>query len=918
MMQSLKIGIDQFWEKLRESQLLPESEFDRLRADSASLSHEDSDFVAKWLVGEKAITPLQAKVLRAGHSGQFHFGRYCVIGPGPHENVWLARDQKTAFPVWLHFFPGQSKEDLSAWDKIESRAEQLASVSQPNLIRVYESIVTRDYRFVATAAGGAQSLADKMPLKRRLNEAQAVDVMREVAAAVAELEHNSIRHDSLSLAHIFPNAKQKITRVLPPVTEPESYNGTNTNALARVFYRLLTGRDAPDKKKLSKIGSKKFVESLQTKKIRPRVSELLHEALTSGDSFEPEVFLQRLEKLADSKTDSPKEMTHARETAYLAGLVPWQDEPPVIEDQIPELESESLSAGNPDRQSAPQTKKRQLPVAVPVCLALLGFATLIGVGALIANRKKLDPPKLVVERDKSTDADLLDAATVAENRRKEIETLMATQAYVQEIVEDDSQSLWESPTTGFSIDVAHVPPSPRMIAAVNWASINESEFGSRTLKSLGPKMDRVLSQMEALGGFGVSEIESSITSLHSNLSFEYDPFIVINLKEPVDLEACMQSWGQPTPTPGIERAFEKSGRSWWIVPEDSSEAEPQDSKVTSFVVGPTELVQQVANGEVAALSGTMLRLVESSDANRDVNLILPTISLFNTEGQKLFADQQKWMKELRLLLPESVRGISVSLHHDRGDYLEVRIDNTKDLLPTEAASRMRDRVEERLDQSRIGLQESRALPYWEPVRLRYGAMLRELSGQLRWDSEFGEVIGNAWLPPGAMHNLFAATELAMAFEPTAQTVASSNKPQTPQTLEELLAAPRNLSIANPPDLNVLLKNIRGEVADQYLDLPFEFEIRIAGTDLQKDGITQNQRPGPLQIENRSLSEILTQVMVSANPNREITGASDPNCKLVWVVTEDDETPEKKYVLVTTRTAVTEKGLTLPDAFVAQP
>jgi hypothetical protein len=59
-------------------------------------------------------------------------------------------------------------------------------------------------------------------------------------------------------------------------------------------------------------------------------------------------------------------------------------------------------------------------------------------------------------------------------------------------------------------------------------------------------------------------------------------------------------------------------------------------------------------------------------------------------------------------------------------------------------------------------------------------------------------------------------------------------------------------------------------------------------------------------------------MVSANPNREITGASDPNCKLVWVVTEDDETPEKKYVLVTTRTAVTEKGLTLPDAFVAQP
>ena len=102
------------------------------------------------------------------------------------------------------------------------------------------------------------------------------------------------------------------------------------------------------------------------------------------------------------------------------------------------------------------------------------------------------------------------------------------------------------------------------------------------------------------------------------------------------------------------------------------------------------------------------------------------------------------------------------------------------------------------------------------------------------------------------------------------------------------------------------------------DLPFEFNIRIAGTDLQKDGITQNQRPGPLEIENQSVSEILTQVMVSANPNREITGASDPKCKLVWVVTEDADSPGKRYVLITTRAAAAQKGYVLPEVFKTQP
>ena len=241
---------------------------------------------------------------------------------------------------------------------------------------------------------------------------------------------------------------------------------------------------------------------------------------------------------------------------------------------------------------------------------------------------------------------------------------------------------------------------------------------------------------------------------------------------------------------------------------------------------------------------------------------MPLISLFNTEGQSLLYEQQKWMNELRTMLPGSVAGLSLSMHHDEADYLEIRVDHTADLEAGDTATQMKQSVASKLEQTQLAIQQRQALPYWEPLRARFSAMIRDLSQQLRWDAEFDQVIGNAWLAPGAMHNLVAGTELAMTFEPTEKTLADvAQKPVTPKTLEELLVTRRDLKIANPPDLNVLLRNIREEISDQYLDLPFEFNIRIAGTDLQKDGITQNQRPGPLQIVDQSVSEILTQVMV---------------------------------------------------------
>ena len=126
---------------------------------------------------------------------------------------------------------------------------------------------------------------------------------------------------------------------------------------------------------------------------------------------------------------------------------------------------------------------------------------------------------------------------------------------------------------------------------------------------------------------------------------------------------------------------------------------------------------------------------------------------------------------------------------------------------------------------------------------------------------------------------------------------------------------RDLDIANPPDLNVLLADLEQEVNGDYSSLPFQWRIVLLGADLEKDGITQNQRPGPLKLEQKSFAEILTSIVVSANPDKNITGAADPNCKLIWVVAQDPDNADRQAILITTRTAAEENSYQLPDPFV---
>lgn len=942
----MKIGVDEFWDVLRRSHLLTpgdaeavyQKEMAKFDAEAGSETESEpatANQIAKSLVQEKTLTALQAKVLLAGHSGPFEFGRYRLLAASAPKDVFLARDRKTGFPVRLHFFAGETTADLQRWDGIESRVEAASKIQHPNLIRVYEWVVTPTHRFAVTAVAAAETLDEKLPLKRRLPLKQAQKMIRQIAGALAAIHDAGLVHGDLQLNSVHLNPKGKVQLSLPMMVANVSADnvdadkreqrarGWDVQAMGALAHRMLTGRDAPDPESLPKIDAKKFCAQLQQKEIPQPLGQLLHDALVAGTtenaaaSISAADFVRRLDALDGSEKDAAAKVeTEAKvssvEAVFIDTLVPWAKAASKVPDVVPEIAAnESVAVAS---ETAVPKNRRRANVPLMLAASLAGFAAVVALLAWLANLKTLEPPRVAVVKDAGETELFVEASQTNAEKLETLSQLLQSQSYVQELVPDDFESLWESPTTGFPISAEHLPRSPRMLFAINWASLYGSEAGSRAIQSLGPRFGSLLQRLESTIGFPLVEIESTRLSLHSNEQFEYEPFSLVELRQNVSSQRCLAAWKNPEPEPGLPNCYTDAATDigYWIVKQNVDQDADQ---VKSFVVGPASLVRDVADGKAVPVSGTMLRLIENSDALRDVNLLLPKASLFNTEGRKLFAEVDSMMRDVRLFLPDSIRGMTISLHFEAGDYVEFQIDHTADVRATELANLLRAKFNTMLSETGEAFRGLRASNYWEPIRKRFAAMLRETAQQIRWDTEFGNVIGNAWLRPGAVHNLAAATELTMTFKPAAETMVAVSKKTTPQTLAELLAANRDLKIANPPDLNVLLQDIRNEVVDQYPELPFEFNIRIAGADLQNDGITQNQRPAALEITDRSLSDILTSVMVAANPNRNISGAADPQCKLVWVVADDPDGGTQPVILVTTRTAALNQGLDLPAAFV---
>ncbi len=584
-----------------------------------------------------------------------------------------------------------------------------------------------------------------------------------------------------------------------------------------------------------------------------------------------------------------------------------------------------LSSNNPNAVLAkrPTRRRRGTPwLAWGASLAIL----LITVAVALPWMQQKNVSPLADGDSATTDPSAVQEGTSSSTELAETtKTLeMTHQILLQEVVPDDGQLPWESPTAGSRFPFAWHPPGARMLVAMRphgWLAQEESQL---VLKSLGPGVANWIDELRRITGMELEDFSTLSIALYSQAGQPYEPFLTATLIEPIT-EARWRELTQSAPVVSVEaeegnpvsgtdvantKLWSRESFHFLTVPPAGV-----TDRVIQFVLGSQQLVQQARElGPVESLAGPLAQLADRCDADRHVSVIFLPPALFNDEGQALmsgvWAPLNRW---LRAYVDENIRSGLLSLHWQDGCYVELWLEHARDIKSADLLARVQDQIRQIRDQLTTQLTSLAASPHWDRVRGQMFGMVGDFWRRLRFGVEQNQVLVNGWLPPMAAHNLLAGAELGLYFSSGGKSIAASARPKTPQSLDELLQTPRNLQVTTNPDLNLLLQSIQTEIREQYPSLPFPFEIQLVGNDLVIEGITQNQRPGDFEMQNSKLADILTEIMLRANPDKSATGPADPKCKLVWVIAESD-TSGVDCIKITTRAAAAEKNWELPDVF----
>ena len=934
----MDVDLKQFWNRLVASDILDELICSQLRTqfESESAGNEsDSANLANWLCKRKAISRFQADILLGSHAGRLKYGNYLVSEPLDTGSLRFAgRHKLTRHPVLLTFVDGDDSQALAAWNRAKSVSDRLAKSSHPNVLQVHEWVAISEYRFVVSEFPAGVRLAERVPPKSRVSHHQAINIIRQLAKALQYLDKVGAPASQLSEEQVW-HSKSGMVQLEPSLDadHPSGSNGDDVASafqLGQIWYRMLSGR------------LPKFVEATNTPPQVPK-SELarlkkyevpvesiqLIWKLLGNAKKQPSVY-EKIIKHCDSQftnddADPRVPKTWKPYAEWLERVPAISDAPSLIDGDI-KLEGEQVESAQPIRNVqfgsedgklvTTDSKGRSSTRSTYAMIgSLVSVACLVGLIALLTNRI---PNQLV---DQTDVADVNVAVPEDSNSKPDEPTAPTADSEtsntgsMQQLIDDDGHSLWETPTEGLPLDFSSVPIAPKIAISIRRADLDSVDGERLLLRAFGTSLNDQLTELEQQLGVQSEEIEQLLITFHSNEDLTYDAFAKVTLREPQPKQNLKDRWQDLVEIEHEDSSYyQQDDRHCFVF------TGAENDFVSQFAMGAEWLVKEsMESGGNDLTTGAMRRMVRTSDRNRHINAIILRSGLFNDEGFKLMGPSlETFNRQLSLTIDERMRAISASVHLDEGTFAELRFDSTADLPSTELQENLNGVIGSLESYADLFAARLSDQPFWNQVRDRMLMFGTDLSRNTRCGIENRQVICNGWYATPAAHNWIASTELLLKFGKSPENEneeAASRK--IPANLDELLAAPRDLAVNTSPDLIVLLNNLQEEILSDYGRLPFKFEIRLMGNDLSKEGITQNQRPADFVMRKRSLADILTEIMVKANPDKNITGPDDVDCKMVWVVAPDPQNNENEVILITTRAAAETNSYQLPAAFIAK-
>jgi serine/threonine-protein kinase len=486
---------------------------------------------------------------------------------------------------------------------------------------------------------------------------------------------------------------------------------------------------------------------------------------------------------------------------------------------------------------------------------------------------------------------------------------------VVETVPDDGQLLWASPTSGTPVELKYVPPLAGFYVVVRAAELLATPEGERMVQSLGPVANGAIARWEQAAGIRLADVDTLIFSLHDNESKFPGVSVVARLSAPRETAAWQTQWGPTTEKKDGQQTYYVGSNGWayYLPPSENGQV---------VVTASEYLFQDALDSPYALLKQELSQLRLSTDNTRHVNVLFNPSFLFGGGGDPLFAAELKRVREpLQWLLGEGLQAGSVSLHLEEQFYLEMRFVTKVDKDPMKLAGEFRERLAAVPNHLTTYFAEQLNPPvYWKKFAFRFPGMIEKLHEMMRVGVEDKQAVVNATLPGPAAHNLVLGTELTLATAPGAAQVAATGPGASgayngPATLEEAMEkiVVKDFSFAQH-SLERAVELLQDELKAGTAGASFEARIRILGTDLQLEGITRNQSVRDFMQQNKSAADILTAMVMKANPVTTVKEPTETDQKLVWLVGKDPD-DGKPSVLVTTRSSAEKRKDKLPAVFV---
>jgi hypothetical protein len=494
----------------------------------------------------------------------------------------------------------------------------------------------------------------------------------------------------------------------------------------------------------------------------------------------------------------------------------------------------------------------------------------------------------------------------------------ATAPAATQVIVDDPDLPWASPTTGSPPALAYLPPGSQLILLARLAEIEADDEGRKFLTSLGPNAQAAVATLVKLCGGDPASIELVQAGWQAGGADELIGGFAIHFVEgrtaPGDAASREEAWGAAqAETIDGETVYQAGGLSLWapaaeqgrvlviapnvLVAKDvalgTSGGEAAKEPWIARIIRETKPLANDASITIAAaLPADLETLVGMLDAERHVTLLGSPHYLLNTGRPVLAGPLAKLVDPLDTLFGESLQAAALSLHCGEACYVEMDAVATLDVPAKTLAPAIASRVEGLAESVEAYCTSLAPDPYGRALVMRLPAMLRVLASQLRSGAEGKGVVLNAYLPRHAAHNIALAAELVLAQTPGAAVASAPAASPGAEPKDTLGKLGKKMTLTFAKDN--LERSI--QMVSDETGVPME----ILGGDLQLEGITKNQSFG-LDEQDKTADEIL----------RVILAKSNPDGKLVYIVKEKDG---EEWVLITTRAAVEKRRDTLPPAY----